>query len=167
LWVILVLLIAASVLLARVLINELRPSAPPTPVPTPLILELPDDVSEDNSLRPIGLQFPGGWQFKLETGYVIDGVWEPKAAEWLHATQLRRIIAIPWSEQFEAVVNALEPGAAVELIMSSDDTIIYYMQDFEKVPRTQVDVFSGNTPALIIIVFQSDSDERIVITCAP
>lgn len=166
LWIVLIVLIAASVMLIRVLMRELRP-ATPTPDTTPIVLELPDDVSEGKSVHPVGLEFLGGWYFKLETGYVINGIWEPQSAEWLQSTQLRRIIALPWSEQLDAVVSALEPGTAMKLTMSNDDTIIYYVQDIEKVPRTQVDAFSGNTPALVIIVFQPDSDERIVITCAP
>ncbi|MCJ7626120.1 MAG: hypothetical protein MUO76_21720 [Anaerolineaceae bacterium] len=166
LWIILVLLIAASVVLAGVLINELGPAAP-TPISTQIVLELPDDVSGDKRIRPIGLQFLGSWDFKLETGYVVDGIWEPKTAEWLRGTQLRRIIAIPWSKQLDSIIATMEPGTTIELAMSNDDTIIYIVQGVERVPRTQVDVFSGNTPALIIIVFQPDSDERIVITCAP
>jgi hypothetical protein len=167
LWVFLVFLIAASVILTGVLIRELRSATTPTPEEAPIVLEPSDDVIEDKRIRPVGLEFLGGWYFKLETGYVIDGIWEPRTAEWLHDTQLRRIIAIPWSEQLDVVANTLEPGTAMELIMSNDDTILYYVQDIEKIPRTQVDVLAGNTPALIVIVFHPDSDERIVITCAP
>jgi hypothetical protein len=122
----------------------------------------------DTAIHPIGIKFPGGWYFYLSTGQVADGQWTPSSsAEYLLGSEVRRIIAVPWNQQIDAVIQTLETKAEFRLTMSNNDILTYSMAHIERVPRTQIDIFSGTDPSLVVIIVEPDSDMRWVITCLP
>lgn len=116
---------------------------------------------------PVGIELTGGWYFPLEKGYLQDGKWEPKTAEWLVGTEVRRVIAIPWSKQSEAVISTLEKGDVIRLVMSNKENKNYRVESVEHVQRSQVDVLTDTRPSLVIILYQDRSDERWIVICQP
>lgn len=116
---------------------------------------------------PVGIELTGGWYFPLEKGYLQNGKWEPKTAEWLVGTEVRRVIAIPWSKQSEAVISTLEKGDVIRLVMSNKENKNYRVESVEHVQRTQVDVLTDTRPSLVIILYQDRSDERWIVICQP
>jgi hypothetical protein len=124
-------------------------------------------ISAAEGIHPVGLRLPGGWYFLLQTGEIVNGKWEPQVAEWLSGTEVQRIVAIPWTKQLEAYIEALEPGLETQLVMNNNDLLDYKIQKIEEVPRSQVEILSQTEASLVIIIFQADVDERWVITCQP
>ena len=121
----------------------------------------------ESVVYPIGLELTGGWFFPLEKGYLENGKWEPKTAEWLVGTEVRRVVAIPWTAQSEAVISTLQEGDTIRLVMSNKESKTYSVQSVEHVQRSQVDVLSDTRPSLVIILYQSLSDERWIVVCQP
>jgi hypothetical protein len=114
----------------------------------------------------MGLELTGGWTFYLQKGDLKNGVWTPQGgSEWLNGTELRRVVALPWNPQLEAVSQTFKTGDPVRLLMNNNDIINYRIDKVEKVTRDQVDVLEGNTPALIVILYRNDSNDRVVILC--
>ena len=115
-------------------------------------------------VAPMGLELTGGWTFYLQKGDLKDGIWTPQGgSEWLNGTELRRIVALPWNPQLEAVTQTFKPGDPVRMLMNNNDIVVYRVDKVETVTRDQVDVLQGNTPALIVILYRNDSNERVVI----
>ncbi|MBN1148812.1 MAG: hypothetical protein JXA78_16240 [Anaerolineales bacterium] len=112
---------------------------------------------------PVGIKLPGGWPFELEKGVVEDGIWAPQEAEWLQGTEVRRWVALPWSKQLEAVFRSLEPGDRIEVVMSNADRLVYEVQSFQKVTVNQLEELNTNTPSLLLILANQDTDTRWVI----
>lgn len=119
----------------------------------------------DMSIYPFRLELPGGWDFHLKKGELIDGKWEPESAEWLSGTELRRVVAIPWSKQAQAVIGTLESGDEVKLIMSNFDVIDYRVKEVLNIPRAQAELLMDTQPSLIVILFQPEEDYRWVVIC--
>lgn len=116
-------------------------------------------------VAPMGLELTGGWAFLLQKGETKDGNWVPQGAEWLTGTELRRLVALPMNQQIEAVVKTLKPGDPVRLLMTNNDVLTYRVDKIETVTRDQADILAGNKPALIVILYQNNSDERLVVLC--
>jgi hypothetical protein len=136
------------------------PRAEKTPVIAPRAL--PADVP-----FPTGVTLPGGWYFKLEKSTFADGKWKPVKSEWLEGTELRRVIALPWSPQTEAVVQTFQKGDQVNLYLSNKDAIRYEVTSIERVLVGNVDILTDSKPSLVIILFKENSDERWVVICRP
>ena len=135
-----------------------RVIAPPAPTPT----VVPTEV---RYVYPNGLVLPGGWIIQLNKGHIVDNKWTPVSAEWLIDTTFRRVVALPWSKQLEAVVLTLQKGDPVNLYMVNNDVINYQVEQVMKVPQTDTSFLERNTPALIIILYRTDNQDRWVIIC--
>lgn len=128
------------------------------PQPTQQVSDLP---------YPTSVSLPGGWSFQLGRGTLQAGKWEPEGAEWLGGTEVCRWVALPWSTQLEAVIRTLNPKDPIELVMSNNDELIYEVYSVRKLTPAEMQELDSNSPCLLLILIQSDSDERWVLTALP
>ena len=126
---------------------------------TPVI---PTDVTY---IYPNALKLTGGWIIQLNRGRLANDKWTPQSAEWLIDTAFRRVVALPWSKQLEAVTITLRPGDPIDLYMVNNDVIAYQVEQVTKVPQNDTSFLQRNTPALILILYRPDSQDRWVIIC--
>jgi 3-methyladenine DNA glycosylase AlkC len=115
----------------------------------------------------MGLHLPGGWSFSLKVGTLVDGTWSPKAGEWLLGTEIRRVIAIPWNKQLEAVAYTFVPGDIIVLDMSNGDKQDYKVQSVTKVPVSDANLLYDTHPSLALILIDPASSDRLVIIALP
>ena len=113
---------------------------------------------------PVRITLPGGWDFKLDSGQVVNGKWSPEGAEWLESTELCKWIAIPWTTQLEAVVRTLQPNDEIQLIMSNADALEFKVLSIENVSADQVGGLDRTTPSLLLILVNKNVDTRWVVT---
>jgi hypothetical protein len=116
---------------------------------------------------PVGLELPGGWHFAIQRGQIVDGKWTPLRPEWLAGTEVRRVVAIPWSRQVEAVVKTLEPGDIIKLEMSNGDLFGYKVESVSQVPASDASILNDAKPSLALILYASGVDNRWVVFAIP
>ena len=116
---------------------------------------------------PTGLTLPGGWYFPLERSSFTNGKWQPSTSEWLEGSELRRVVALPWNPQTEAVIQTFQTGDTVELYLSNTDTLKYRVASIERLAVTNTQVYSDLNPSLAIILYQEKTPTRWVIICKP
>lgn len=121
---------------------------------------LPADVP-----YPIDVTLPGGWYFQLAKSTFVNNKWTPKHSEWLEGTELRRVIALPWNPQTEAVIQTFRPQDVVRLTLSNQDQVQYKVDRVERVSVDDVSIFTDVRPSLAIILFRENSQERWVVFC--
>ena len=135
---------------------ESRPTPTPAPTPTASIVPI-----------PISISLPGGWIFPLNTGFVVDGKWNPKGAEWLSGTEVCRWVSLPWTVQLEAVLRTLKGNDEIKLSMSNYDSLAYKVQSIQQVPASQINKLAADTPCLLVILSKPDTNDRWVVTAKP
>lgn len=128
--------------------------------------EIIDSVKSD-SIYPTGLQLPGGWFFYLQQGELKNNQWSPQTAEWLPNSTLRRVAAIPWSRQAEAVVQTLNTGDEIRVFMNNNDILNYYVEKVIQVERDNVEILTDTEPSLAVVLFKTDNSDRWVVIAKP
>ena len=116
-------------------------------------------------ITPVFLQLTGGWSFPLKQGTLVDGQWEPQGPEWLAGTELRKLVALPWSRQLQAFVLSLQVGDQVALVMNNNQGLAYKVKSIEQVEPTDTAILKGTTPSLVIILYQKGAPLRLVVVC--
>jgi len=96
------------------------------------VFSLPATAQADG-VYPVGMKLPGGWYFDLQPSYMEDGEWQPQAAEWLEGSAIRRVIAVPWNAQTEAVVQTFTTDDKIQLFMSNEDIFAYQVSEVRQV----------------------------------
>lgn len=129
------------------------------PVPTPAIVS--------NLPYPTSVSLPGGWSFDLGKGSLQDGKWNPQGAEWLQGTEVCRWVALPWSRQLEAVIRTLNPDDPIELVMSNNDQFVYKVYSVRQLTSKEMLDLDSNSPCLLLVLAEADSDSRWVLTALP
>lgn len=124
-------------------------------------------ATDQDIIYPTGLQLPGGWFFFLQRGEIQDNKWEPQNAEWLANTKLRRVVAIPWSNQSEEVVKSLTFEDEISIYMNNNDIIVYQVEDVVQISRDNVRILSDTEPSLVVILFREDNEDRWSIIAKP
>jgi len=112
---------------------------------------------------PTGVMLPGGWFFNLDKSTFVDGQWKPDGGEWLEGTELRRVVALPWNPQTEAVVQSFQPGDTIELYLKNDRSIQYEITQIDRVAVDEIQVYTDLRPSLAVILYREDSDQRWVV----
>lgn len=156
-------IISIAVIVAIVLVsvewrNIIQKESPP-----PQAIEM----SDPNLVYPTGIQLPGGWFFYLQPGQIKNNQWNPQTAEWLQNTTVRRVTAVPWSRQAEAVVQSLSVGDEINLYMNNNDINTYYVEETKQVERDNVKILTDTEPSLAVILFKSDNSDRWVVIARP
>ncbi len=118
----------------------------PTPTPVPTV-----DVA--NIVHPTQLTLPGGWEFRLGQGQVVEGEWNPQRAEWLVETEISRWVALPWSLQLEAVLRTLKPEDQLELTMSNADVLVFNVYSIQELSMEQLLASDPMTPSLLVVLY--------------
>ncbi len=120
-----------------------------------------------NLPHPTGLTLPGGWYFPLERSTIVNGEWQPITNEWLEGSEVRRVVAIPWSPQTEAVVKTFQVGDEVALHISNGDTQTFRVFSIDQVAVSNTQVYSDTNASLAIILYKGKDTTRWVIICKP
>ena len=132
---------------------------PPKPTVTPDVALLP---------YPVEMDLPGELKFPLAKGRLDNtGRWNPSRAEWLEGTEICRWIAIPWSRQLEAVVRTLTREDQITLVMSNNDELKYTVSSIDQMSIDEMQKLDTNTPCMLLILAQSDTEQRWVVTAIP
>ncbi|MDO9088105.1 MAG: hypothetical protein Q7U53_18000 [Anaerolineaceae bacterium] len=125
------------------------------------------EASDTDLIYPTGLQLPGGWFFFLQRGEIKNNKWEPQNAEWLSNTKLRKVVAIPWSNQTEAVIQSLTSEDEISIYMNNNDIIIYQVEEVLQISRDNVRILSDTEPSLVVILFREDNENRWSVIAKP
>lgn len=113
---------------------------------------------------PIGLTLTGGWRFDLQKSTFVDGNWKPGGSEWLEGTEVRRVVALPWNPQTDAVVRTFQLGDPVTLTLSNQDEVQYNIVSIERRTSTEADFLADRKLSLVILLYDEQSEDRWVIT---
>ncbi|NJC96235.1 MAG: hypothetical protein C3F07_05150 [Anaerolineales bacterium] len=150
--------IVALVVTSVLLYTAYRQSLPPEPL-----------TDEEAALLPYPtmVSLPGGLDFQLGKGVLDRGRWNPRGPEWLQGTEVCRWVAIPWSVQLEAVVRTLTRDDTIELVMSNSDRIEYNVYSIEQLSLEEMQNRDSNSPCLLLVLAEADSDKRWVVTALP
>jgi hypothetical protein len=96
-----------------------------------------------------------------------NGKWNPRGPEWLEGTEVCRWVAIPWSRQLEAVIRTLTQEDKIELGMSNSDRVVYDVYSITQMSIEEMQELDSNSPCLLLVLAQADSDKRWVVTAIP
>lgn len=138
-------------------IKDQKASSPPPAI----------EASDGDLVYPTGLQLPGGWFFFLQKGEIKDNRWEPQNAEWLANTKLRKVVAIPWSNQSEDVIKNLTTDDQISIFMNNNDVIVYQVDQVTQLARDNVRILSDTEPSLVVILFREDNQDRWTVIAKP
>ena len=140
------------------LLNSLRSHQPSTRIATA--------ISSADPI-PIGLELTGGWTFSLSRSTLSNGSWKPVNAEWLDGAEVRRVVAIPWSLQSEALVQSLRVEDLLRLSFSNQQTLQYKVVSVERVQVSDTSIFTMQKPSLVIILYKESATQRWVVIAEP
>ena len=135
--------------------------------PTELPPVATDPVQEVEGPYPTGIELTGGWYFPLNPSTVIQGKWQPKGPEWLRGSEIRRMVALPWNRQLEAVIISLVPGDTLNLSFSNGEKLVYQVDRVERMMASSTSQLEDLSPSLLIVLALEDSTDRWLITCTP
>lgn len=128
----------------------------------------PEPVQEVSNLPyPVVLDIPGGLSFNLGRGSLVNGRWNPQRPEWLEGTEVCRWVAIKYSRQLEAVIRTLTRDDKLTLTMSNSDVISYDVFSITQMTIEDMQEVSSNTPCLLLVLADENTDTRWVVTAYP
>lgn len=151
------LLLGAGILTVLLLLSSgiyliVRSISIPTPTP-------PAELDLANIVHPTRLTLPGGWEFNLGQGQVVDGEWRPQRAEWLVGTEISRWVALPWSLQLEAVLRTLKPEDQLELSMSNYEVLPFNVYSIREMTMGQLLDTDPKTPGLLVVLYNREETD--------
>jgi hypothetical protein len=146
----------------------LRPvgaSTPITPTATPFMFQagsvagmgLVEDVN-----APASVEF-AGYSFGLSVSALRGGVWEPKGPEYLEGAELRRVVAVPYSNELNAAATQLKVGTDIRLRLRSGEMVVYRLTSVKRVRLNEIELLTDKTPSLVIVLYGERSTERTAI----
>jgi hypothetical protein len=136
---------------------------PPTPAPAAAV-QPATAIPMEGMPYPTGVRMTGGWFFYLQPSTMEDGRWVPQTSEWLNGSELRRIVALPWTRQLEAVVQSVVQGDSIELHMSNGDILTYLVEEISQIDRGDVSILTSNKPSLALVLYKQEEEARWVVT---
>ena len=140
----------------------------PTAVPTAGAQATPYALVVDTSKVPTGPNDPvsidfSGQAFVLRESSLTGGVWAPAVAEWLSGTELRRVVAVPYSQEVGQAVARMKYGDPLQLRLLSGEVMLYRLTDIRRVQRHQIEILNDLTPSLAVELHGERSGERWVL----
>jgi hypothetical protein len=136
---------------------------PPTPAPAAAV-QPATAIPMEGMPYPTGVRMTGGWFFYLQPSTIEDGRWVPQTSEWLNGSELRRVVALPWTRQLEAVVQSVVQGDSIELHMSNGDILTYLVEEISQIDRSDVSILTSNKPSLALVLYKQEEAMRWVVT---
>lgn len=144
--------------------DPLTPTTTPLsdPTATPYALALTTGDAAQGANDPASIEI-AGFSYVLGVGDVENGEWTPQAAEWLADTDLHRVIAVPWEPDLANAVHALRPGTLLTVRLRSGELAKYTISQVGRVQRQQIELLTGRTPGLSVVLYGEPSDQRTVM----
>jgi len=152
------LVVLIGILSMPTIMQWLQPPPPPVAAVQP-----PTAIPMEGMPYPTGIRMTGGWFFYLQPSTIEDGRWVPTTSEWLDGSELRRVVALPWTRQLEAVVQSLVVGDTIELHMSNGDILTFLVEETSQVDRSDVSILTSNQPSLALVLYKEEEDMRWVV----
>jgi len=135
---------------------------PVTLTPTPYALALGLDEAAEGGNAPASVEL-AGFTFVLGEGEVQDGVWQPTGAEWLAGTELRRVVAVPYSPDLANAVSRLHDEDTVALRLRSGEVVEYRVTQAARVKRHQIEALTERAPSIAVLLYGERAGERWVV----
>lgn len=115
---------------------------------------------------PTALQV-GEDSFAVQIGRTTNNQWDTNVgsesvAVWLDGTVINYVFAVLDTEGNRGLMQSLERGDELTLIMESGRTLTFDFNTRTQVPITQPDIFRQNMPAITIVLI-GQGNERIVV----
>lgn len=132
-----------------------------TPTPYALALGLVDEAAEGGN-DPASVEL-AGHSFVLSAGEARGGTWQPVGAEWLIGTELRRVVAVPYSPDLANAVARLREGDVVNLRLRSGEVVKYRVAQVARVKRHQIEVLTDRNPSIAVVLYGERAGERTVV----
>ncbi len=148
--------IGALVQVSRLAVRPAEPTAAAT-----------EPILVTEGAHPTGIELTGGWVIALRPSTIIEGKWQPQGAEWLRGSEVRRVVALPWNRQLEAVIKTLLPGDPIRLSFDNGQVITYQVDRVERITADSTSRLEDLTPSLLIVLAQEASTDRWLVTCSP
>jgi hypothetical protein len=105
-----------------------------------------------------------GFAYILTTGNVQNGLWEPRGAEWLQGTELRRVVTVPYEADLLAALFEMSAQETLRLRLRSGEIVAYRLAEVTRVSQTEIDILAAPYPSLAIILYgEEDTDARWVV----
>lgn len=133
-----------------------------TVTPTPYTLALGLVEAAEGGNDPASVEW-SGFSFVLSEGEARNGVWQPAGAEWLAGTELRRVVAVPYSPDLANAAARLREGATIHLRLRSGEVVEYRVTEVKRVARHQIEVLTGRTPSIAVVLYGERTGERTVV----
>ena len=89
--------------------------------------------------------------------------WQPAVAEWLPGTALRRVIAIPYTQEVGKAVAQLIYDAPLSLRLLSGEVVVYHMREVQRPQRHEIEILNALTPSLVVILHGERAGQRWVL----
>jgi hypothetical protein len=135
-------------------------SLPPTATPYAQVLDnagVPTDPHD-----PVSISF-ANVAFSLGVANLEDGAWQPAVAEWLPGTALRRVLAIPYTQEVGNAVAQLTYDAPITLRLLSGEVVTYHMRAVQRPQRHEIEILNALTPSLVVILHGERAGQRWVL----
>ena len=133
----------------------------PTRFPALQINERGSVAGEGND--PASLEV-AGFAYILTTGSISNGLWEPRGAEWLQGTNLRRVVAVPYDMELLQALFSMSAKEPIRLRLRSGEIVEYELAEVARVGQTEIEVLSAPYPSIAIILHsEEETDTRWVV----
>lgn len=173
--------------ITETIVPTVTPLPTVTPIPTvaPVVViqslatPTPSESSEIQGVRgsvapsqgdPASIEF-ANHSFILATGEIKNGVWNPRGAEWLVGTAIRRVIAIPHEDQLESILLDLQANGfdnqKVRLRLRSGEVVTYTIDEIGWYRRDQIEILTSDRPSVVVVLSKGNEktdEQRFIIS---
>ena len=111
---------------------------------------------------PASVEF-AGYSFGLSVSALRSGVWEPKGPEYLAGAELRRVVAVPYTDELNAAASRIVAGTDIRLRLRSGEMVAYRVTAVKRVRLNEIELLTDKTPSLVIVLYGERSTERTAI----
>ncbi len=132
---------------------------PGAPTATPYDLVINSAEVPGGKYDPVSIEF-SGQTFVLRLSDLEDGEWRPAVAEWLEDTLLRRVVAVPFSQQVGEAVARMSFQDPILLRLNSGEVVTYRLVEIVRVQRHQIETLSDPLPSLVVLLHGERTSER-------
>jgi hypothetical protein len=134
------------------------------PTPTPYNVQLYVDEAAGGGNDPASVEIAGS-SFVLGQSEPRSGVWSINGGggEWLRQSEVRRVVAVPYSRELADTVGKLAPGDLLRLRLRSGEVVEFRVGEVQRVKRQQIEVLTERNPSLAVVLYGERAGERWVV----
>ncbi len=126
---------------------------------TPYALVLDNAAVPKKPHDPVSISF-ANVAFTLGVAQLDEGEWRPAVAEWLPGTEVRRVVAVPYTLEVGNAVATLTYGSEITLRLLSGEVVVYRLVDIQRSPRHAIEVLNALTPSLVVVLHGERAGQR-------